>query len=220
MISMKSIKKIYGNGEASVEALRGIDLYVNKGDFLTVVGPSGSGKSTLMNILGCLDKPTEGSYHLNNKNVEKLNDNQLSEIRNEEIGFVFQNFNLLPYATAYENVEMPLLFAGLSGKRRKNQVESILDKVGLADRMDHKPSELSGGQKQRVAIARALVNNPNIILADEPTGNLDSETGEDIMELFIKFWKDGNTIIMITHDPRATRYSDKAVKLVDGKIVI
>ncbi|MDA3871851.1 MAG: ABC transporter ATP-binding protein [Candidatus Marinimicrobia bacterium] len=217
---MKSIKKIYGNGEASVEALRGIDLYVNKGDFLTVVGPSGSGKSTLMNILGCLDKPTEGSYHLNNKNVEKLNDNQLSEIRNEEIGFVFQNFNLLPYATAYENVEMPLLFAGLSGKRRKNQVESILDKVGLADRMDHKPSELSGGQKQRVAIARALVNNPNIILADEPTGNLDSETGEDIMELFIKFWKDGNTIIMITHDPRATRYSDKAVKLVDGKIVI
>jgi putative ABC transport system ATP-binding protein len=184
---MKSIKKIYGNGEASVEALRGVDLHVNKGDFLTVVGPSGSGKSTLMNILGCLDKPTEGSYYLNNKNVKKLNDNQLSEIRNEEIGFVFQNFNLLSYATAYENVEMPLLFAGLSGKRRKNQVESILDKVGLAD---------------------------------EPTGNLDSETGEDIMELFIKLWKEGNTIIMITHDPRATRYSDKAVKLVDGKIVI
>jgi len=214
MINMNNIKKRYGIGDASV-----VDLHINKGDFLTVIGPSGSGKSTLMNILGCLDKPTEGDYFLNNKNVNKMNDNQLSEIRNEEVGFVFQNFNLLPYASAYENVEMPLLFAGVSGKKRKIQVQNILNTVGLTDRMHHKPNELSGGQKQRVAIARALVNNPNIILADEPTGNLDSETGEGIMKLFIKLWKAGNTIIMITHDPRATQYSDKAVKIVDGIIV-
>jgi len=218
MIEMQSIKKIYDTGKIQVEALRGVDLNIDEGDFMTVVGPSGSGKSTLMNIIGCLDKPSAGKYQLNNQNIKEFNDNQLSEIRNRDIGFVFQNFNLLPYASAYENVEMPLLFAGLSGRKRREKVEYILDRVGLADRMNHKPNELSGGQKQRVAIARALVNNPKIILADEPTGNLDTKSGESIMQLFIDLWKDGNTIVMITHDPRATRYSEKAVKLVDGRI--
>ncbi|HMA61316.1 MAG TPA: ABC transporter ATP-binding protein [bacterium] len=218
MIDMQNIKKIYDTGKIEVEALRGVNLQIDEGDFMTVVGPSGSGKSTLMNIIGCLDKPTHGDYLLNQKNVKKFNDNQLSEIRNQEIGFVFQNFNLLPYASAYENVEMPLLFAGMSGKKRKERVEYILDRVGLSDRMDHKPNELSGGQKQRVAIARALVNHPKIVLADEPTGNLDTKSGESIMQLFLDLWKDGNTIVMITHDPRATKYSQKAVKLVDGEI--
>lgn len=218
MIDMQNIKKIYDTGKIQVEALRGVDLEIDEGDFMTVVGPSGSGKSTLMNIIGCLDKPSDGEYILNQNNIKNFNDNQLSEIRNRDIGFVFQNFNLLPYASAYENVEMPLLFAGKSGKKRRERVEYILDRVGLADRMDHKPNELSGGQKQRVAIARALVNNPKIILADEPTGNLDTKSGESIMQLFIDLWQEGNTIVMITHDPRATKYSEKAVKLVDGKI--
>jgi len=218
MIDMQEIKKIYDTGKIQVEALRGVNLKIHEGDFMTVVGPSGSGKSTLMNIIGCLDKPTDGEYRLNQQSIKKYNDNQLSEIRNRDIGFVFQNFNLLPYASAYENVEMPLLFAGMSGKKRRERVEYILDRVGLAERMDHKPNELSGGQKQRVAIARALVNNPKIILADEPTGNLDTKTGEKIMQLFLDLWQEGNTIVMITHDPRATKYSQKAVKLVDGKI--
>ena len=218
MIDMQEIKKIYNTGKIQVEALRGVNLKIHEGDFMTVVGPSGSGKSTLMNIIGCLDKPTEGEYRLNQQSIKKYNDNQLSEIRNRDIGFVFQNFNLLPYASAYENVEMPLLFAGQSGKKRRERVEHILDRVGLAERMDHKPNELSGGQKQRVAIARALVNNPKIILADEPTGNLDTKTGGKIMQLFLDLWEEGNTIVMITHDPRATNYSQKAVKLVDGKI--
>jgi putative ABC transport system ATP-binding protein len=218
MIDMQEIKKIYDTGKIQVEALRGVNLKIHEGDFMTVVGPSGSGKSTLMNIIGCLDKPTDGEYRLNQQSIKKYNDNQLSEIRNRDIGFVFQNFNLLPYASAYENVEMPLLFAGMSGKKRRERVEYILDRVGLAERMDHKPNELSGGQKQRVAIARALVNNPKIILADEPTGNLDTKTGEKIMQLFLDLWQEGNTIVMITHDPRATKYSQKAVKLIDGKI--
>ncbi|MCF7886454.1 MAG: ABC transporter ATP-binding protein [Candidatus Marinimicrobia bacterium] len=218
MIDMNNIKKVYDTGKIQVEALRGVNLQIEEGDFMTVVGPSGSGKSTLMNIIGCLDKPSEGEYKLNQKSVKNFNDNQLSEIRNQDIGFVFQNFNLLPYASAYENVEMPLLFAGMSGKKRRERVEYILDRVGLSERMGHKPNELSGGQKQRVAIARALVNNPKIILADEPTGNLDTKTGENIMQLFIELWKEGNTIVMITHDPRATKYSEKAVKLIDGKI--
>jgi putative ABC transport system ATP-binding protein len=186
---------------------------------VTVIGPSGSGKSTLMNIMGCLDKPTTGRYCLNGQDIQQLNDNQLSELRNNEIGFVFQNFNLLPYASAYENVEMPLLFAGIGGKRRKEKVEYILNKVGLGDRMDHRPNELSGGQKQRVAIARALVNSPNIILADEPTGNLDSHSGTEIMELFVNLWKEGNTIVMITHDPRAKDYTSNFVNITDGQIL-
>ena len=216
---MENIKKIYGTGKVEVEALRGVDLHIKKGNFVTVIGPSGSGKSTLMNIMGCLDKPTTGDYLLNGTNIKNLNDNELSELRNKEIGFVFQNFNLLPYASAYENVEMPLLFAGIGGKKRKEKVEYILNKVGLGDRMDHKPNELSGGQKQRVAIARALVNDPNIILADEPTGNLDTKSGKEIMELFVSLWQEGNTIVMITHDPRAKEYTDNLVNITDGRIL-
>ncbi len=219
MIKMENIRKVYNTGKIEVEALRGIDLHIRKSDFVTVIGPSGSGKSTLMNIMGCLDKPTTGEYKLNGQNVKNMNDNELSELRNKEIGFVFQNFNLLPYASAYENVEMPLLFAGIGGKKRKEKVEYILNKVALGDRMDHKPNELSGGQKQRVAIARALVNDPNIILADEPTGNLDSKSGREIMELFVDLWKEGNTIIMITHDLRAKDYTDNFVNITDGCII-
>ncbi|HCL00466.1 MAG TPA: macrolide ABC transporter ATP-binding protein [Candidatus Marinimicrobia bacterium] len=218
MIKMENVRKVYDTGKIEVEALRGIDLHIKKSDFVTVIGPSGSGKSTLMNIMGCLDKPTTGEYKLNGQNIKNMNDNELSELRNKEIGFVFQNFNLLPYASAYENVEMPLLFAGIGGKKRKEKVEYILDKVALGDRMDHKPNELSGGQKQRVAIARALVNNPNIILADEPTGNLDSKSGREIMELFVDLWKEGNTIIMITHDHRVSQCSQRIIEIIDGKI--
>ncbi|MCD6205611.1 MAG: ABC transporter ATP-binding protein [Candidatus Marinimicrobia bacterium] len=218
MIKLENIRKVYSTGKVDVEALRGVNLHIKKGDFVTVIGPSGSGKSTLMHIMGCLDKPTAGRYQLNGQNIQHLNDNQLSELRNREIGFVFQNFNLLPYASAYENVEMPLLFAGVGGKKRKEKVESILKKVGLADRMDHRPNELSGGQKQRVAIARALVNDPNIILADEPTGNLDSTSGREIMELFVSLWEEGHTIVMITHDPRAKDYTEKVVTIIDGLI--
>ena len=219
MIKMENIRKVYDTGKIEVEALRGIDLHIRKSDFVTVIGPSGSGKSTLMNIMGCLDKPTTGEYKLNGQNIKNMNDNELSELRNKEIGFVFQNFNLLPYASAYENVEMPLLFAGIGGKKRKEKVEYILGKVALGDRMDHKPNELSGGQKQRVAIARALVNDPNIILADEPTGNLDSKSGREIMELFVDLWKEGNTIIMITHDLRAKDYTENFVNITDGCII-
>ncbi len=218
MIKMENIRKVYNTGKIEVEALRGVDLHIRRGDFLTVIGPSGSGKSTLMNIIGCLDKPTSGDYTLNGQSIKNMNDNTLSELRNKEIGFVFQNFNLLPYASAYENVEMPLLFAGVGGKKRKEKVMSILTKVGLADRMDHRPNELSGGQKQRVAIARALVNSPNIILADEPTGNLDTQSGAEIMELFVDLWKEGNTIVMITHDPRAKDYTNNFITITDGMI--
>ncbi|MCK9244681.1 MAG: ABC transporter ATP-binding protein [Candidatus Marinimicrobia bacterium] len=218
MIKMENIRKVYNTGKVEVEALRNVDLHVKRGDFLTVIGPSGSGKSTLMNIMGCLDKPTSGNYALNGLNIKDMDDNTLSELRNKEIGFVFQNFNLLPYASTYENVEMPLLFAGVSGKIRREKVTSILNKVGLSDRMHHRPNELSGGQKQRVAIARALVNSPNIILADEPTGNLDTQSGAEIMQLFVDLWKEGNTIIMITHDPRAKEYTDNFITITDGTI--
>ncbi|HDP67095.1 MAG TPA: ABC transporter ATP-binding protein [Candidatus Marinimicrobia bacterium] len=218
MIKMEKIRKVYNTGKIEVEALRGIDLHIRKGDFLTVIGPSGSGKSTLMNIIGCLDKPTSGDFTLNGRNIKQMDDNTLSELRNKEIGFVFQNFNLLPYASAYENVEMPLLFAGVGGKKRRERVTSILTRVGLADRMHHRPNELSGGQKQRVAIARALVNSPSIVLADEPTGNLDSQSGQEIMELFVELWQDGNTIVMITHDPRAKDYTNNFITLTDGMI--
>jgi len=218
MIKMEKIRKVYNTGKIEVEALRGIDLHIKRGDFLTIIGPSGSGKSTLMNIIGCLDKPTTGDYIINGHNIKNMDDNTMSELRNKEIGFVFQNFNLLPYASAYENVEMPLLFAGVGGRKRKEKVTSILTKVGLADRMDHKPNELSGGQKQRVAIARALVNSPNIILADEPTGNLDTQSGVEIRELFVNLWKEGNTIVMITHDPRAKEYTNNFITISDGMI--
>ena len=218
MIRMENIRKIYNTGKVEVEALRGIDLHIHRGDFLTIYGPSGSGKSTLVNLMGCLDRPTSGEYTINGKNIKKMTDNELSELRNIEIGFVFQNFNLLPYASAYENVEMPLLFAGTGGRKRRERVTTILARVGLFDRMRHRPNELSGGQKQRVAIARALVNTPNIILADEPTGNLDSQSGAEIMQLFVDLWKEGNTIVMITHDPRAREYTDNIITITDGMI--
>ena len=197
MIGMRGIRKVYCTGRVDVEALRGIDLDIGRNEYVAVVGPSGSGKSTLMNIMGCLDTPTSGDYVLSGESVAGLDRNRLAEIRNRHIGFVFQNFNLLPYASAQENVELPLLFAGLPSRQRRLRAAEMLDRVGLADRVDHKPSELSGGQMQRVAIARALVNRPAIVLADEPTGNLDSTSGEGIVGLFDELHAAGQTIVII-----------------------
>ncbi|MFQ6002641.1 MAG: ABC transporter ATP-binding protein [Candidatus Zixiibacteriota bacterium] len=219
MIKMKAIKKIYSTGKVEVEALKGIDLEVEKNEFISIMGPSGSGKSTLMNIMGCLDTPTSGEYYLEGEEVQALNSNQLAEIRNAKIGFVFQNFNLLPYATAFENVEVPLIFKGVSSRRRKKRAEELLDRVGLKDRMEHKPTELSGGEMQRVAIARALANAPSIILADEPTGNLDSVSGKEIVDVFEDLWKQGHTIVVITHDPEISTRTKRIVKLRDGMVV-
>jgi putative ABC transport system ATP-binding protein len=219
MIQMKSIKKIYSTGKVEVEALKRIDLEVKKNEFISIMGPSGSGKSTLMNIMGCLDTPTSGEYLLAGERVQNLNPNQLAEIRNQKIGFVFQNFNLLPYATALENVEVPLIFKGISSKKRKRRAEELLDQVGLKDRMDHKPTELSGGEMQRVSIARALACEPSLILADEPTGNLDSISGGEIVDLFENLWKQGNTIVVITHDNEISRRTQRIVKLKDGIVV-
>jgi len=218
MISMEQITRIYDTGKIQVEALRGIDLEIGENEYVAIMGPSGSGKSTLMHIIGCLDTPTAGQYTLDGKSVQAFTDNQLADIRNQKVGFVFQSFNLMPYASAYENVELPLIFAGVSTKERKRRVTDMLDRVGLADRMDHKPNELSGGQQQRVAIARALSNNPRIILADEPTGNLDSESGAEILSLFSDLWKAGNTIVVITHDRNISDYCQRIVKLKDGMI--
>lgn len=218
MIEVKSLKKIYQLGDIEVPALRGIDISVEKNEYLSIMGPSGSGKSTLMNIIGCLDVPTEGKYILNDHDVSKLTDDELAEIRNKQIGFVFQTFNLLPRADALHNVELPLIYSGATRGMRKQLAEAALEKVGLGDRMHHKPNELSGGQRQRVAIARALVNNPAIILADEPTGNLDSNTGEEIMEIFEQLHKSGNTIILITHEEYIANYSKRIIRLWDGKI--
>ena len=219
MIQMKTIKKIYSTGKVDVEALRGIDLHVDKNEFISIMGPSGSGKSTLMNIMGCLDTPTSGEYRLDGEKVQCLNPNQLAEIRNKKIGFVFQNFNLLPYATALENVEVPLIFKGVSSRKRRKRAEELLDKVGLKERIDHKPTELSGGEMQRVAIARALACEPSIILADEPTGNLDSISGKEIVDLFEDLWKQGHTIIVITHDQEISRRTQRIIKLRDGMVV-
>jgi len=216
---MKAIKKIYSTGKVDVEALRGIDLQVGKNEFISIMGPSGSGKSTLMNIMGCLDTPTSGEYYLDKEKVQTKSPNQLAEIRNQKIGFVFQNFNLLPYATAFENVEVPLIFKGVSSKKRRIIAEELLDKVGLKDRMDHKPTELSGGEMQRVSIARALACEPNLILADEPTGNLDSVSGGEIVDLFENLWKQGHTIVVITHDTGISRRTQRIVKLRDGMVV-
>jgi len=218
IIEVQSLKKIYQLGDIEVPAVRGIDLAIEKNEYVAIMGPSGSGKSTLMNIIGCLDVPTEGIYILNYKDVSKLNDDELAEIRNKEIGFVFQTFNLLPRADALHNVELPLIYSGTPRARRREMAETALDKVGLADRMHHKPNELSGGQRQRVAIARALVNNPAIILADEPTGNLDSNTGEEIMEIFEQIHQGGNTIILITHEEYIANHSNRIVRLLDGLI--
>ena len=219
MIRMRSIRKVYSTGRVEVTALKGVDLDVGANEYLAVVGPSGSGKSTLMNILGCLDTPTSGEYVLSGESVGGLDRNRLAEIRNRHVGFVFQNFNLLPYATALENVELPLLFAGVPTRERRERATAMLEKVDLADRMDHKPTELSGGQMQRVAIARALVNRPAIILADEPTGNLDSASGQGIVGLFRELHAAGQTIVMITHDQAIARLASRIVQIRDGQIV-
>ncbi len=219
MIEMRAIRKVYDTGRVAVEALKGIDLDVANGEFLAIVGPSGSGKSTLMNILGCLDTPTSGLYKLSGETVGGLDRNRLADIRNRRVGFVFQNFNLLPYATALENVELPLLFAGMPAKERRQRAMAMLEKVELADRMDHKPTELSGGQMQRVAVARALVNRPAMVLADEPTGNLDTTSGKGIVGLFQELHAAGQTVVMITHDMAIARIASRAVLIRDGEIV-
>lgn len=218
MINMKNIKKIYGSGAVQVEALRDISLEVKENEFLGLIGPSGSGKSTLMHIMGCLDVPTSGEYYFEGESVAAFNHNQLAEIRNEKIGFVFQNFNLLPYATAYENVEIPMIFMGTKAKKRRARVMELLDRVGLGQRAQHKPSELSGGEMQRVAIARALANNPSLILADEPTGNLDTRSGDEILAVFEDLWKQGHTLVVITHNPNISSRAQKVIKLRDGFI--
>ncbi len=219
IIELKNIARHFKMGNEVVKALRGIDLEINKGEYVALMGPSGSGKSTLMNILGALDTPTSGKYKLNGKEVEKLSDKELAEIRNKEIGFVFQTFNLLPRTTALDNVALPLIYAGFSKSKRYERAKEVLKQVGLEDRMMHKPNELSGGQRQRVAVARALVNNPSIILADEPTGNLDSKTSEEIMELFNQLHKEGNTIILVTHEEDIAEHANRIIRLIDGKII-
>ncbi len=219
MIEMRAIRKMYSTGRVEVEALRGLDLDIGGNDYVAIVGPSGSGKSTLMNILGCLDTPTSGEYVLSGERVAGLDRNRLAEIRNKHIGFVFQNFNLLPYASALENVELPLLFGGVSTKERRRRASEMLERVGLADRVHHKPTELSGGQMQRVAIARALVNRPAMVLADEPTGNLDSASGTSIVSLFAELHAAGQTIVMITHDNGIARIASRVVQIHDGAIV-
>jgi putative ABC transport system ATP-binding protein len=219
MISMKGIRKVYDTGKIRVEALKGLDLDLDAGEFVSIVGPSGSGKSTLMNICGCLDTPSDGEFVLDGVRVDTFDHNQLAEVRNQKIGFVFQNFNLLAYASAYENVELPLIFAGAPAKLRKERVTMLLTRVGLGDRMEHKPTELSGGEMQRVAIARALANNPKLLLADEPTGNLDSRSGREIMDIFEELWKSGTTILMITHDPNIAKRTKRTLLLKDGVIV-
>jgi len=218
VITMRGIRKVYDTGKVVVEALRGIDLTVGGGEFVALVGPSGSGKSTLMNLIGCLDTPTSGLYELRGQPVAGLRKEDLATIRNRRVGFVFQNFNLLPQISAYENVEMPLLFGGVPRRRRRERVEELLARVGLAERMEHKPTELSGGQMQRVAIARALAMDPDILLADEPTGNLDSASGSDIMTVFQDLWDQGRTIIVITHDPALARRAPRRVEIHDGLI--
>jgi putative ABC transport system ATP-binding protein len=219
MIKMKNISKVYQMGKVSLEALKEISLNIEAGEFVSIMGPSGSGKSTLMNIIGCLDTPTDGSYFFEEKNVAGFSFDQLSTIRNQKIGFVFQNFNLLPYATAYENVELPMLFEGKSAKKRRQRVFELLEMIGLVDWQHHRPTELSGGQQQRVAIARALANDPSLILADEPTGNLDSKTGDEIMGLFVKLQQQGRTILMVTHETNIAAYSQRTIHLLDGHVV-
>lgn len=218
IITIEHIAKIYQVGSEEVHALRDVSLKINKNEYLAIMGPSGSGKSTLMNMLGCLDTPTKGLYLFKDKNVSLMNDNDLATIRNKEIGFVFQTFNLLPRSDALHNVELPLIYAGVPKSERKERAAAALENVGLGDRMHHKPNELSGGQRQRVAIARALVTNPAIILADEPTGNLDSKTGEDIMHLFHEIHEAGNTIILVTHEEYIAEHAKRIVRLRDGLI--
>ena len=218
IIAIQSVSKIYHLGETVVKALDNVSLSIYENDYISIMGPSGSGKSTLMNIIGCLDVPTKGDYKFNSELISEMNDNQLANIRNQKIGFVFQTFNLLPKLNAMQNVEVPLIYSSLGKKDRTERVEEALSIVGLQDRMTHKPNELSGGQRQRVAIARALVNKPSIILADEPTGNLDSKSGNDILKFFSKLHKAGNTIIMVTHEESVAKLSKRRIDIFDGKI--
>ncbi len=218
IISVRNLKKIYYMGANVVNALQGVDLDISKNEYVALMGPSGSGKSTLMNLIGCLDTPTSGDYILNGVNVSTMDDGELAEVRNKEIGFVFQTFNLLPRLTALDNVALPLVYAGLSKAERQDKARHVLEAVGLGDRMDHKPNELSGGQRQRVAVARALVNDPSIILADEPTGNLDSKTSYEIIGLFEQIHDAGNTIVLVTHEPDIAEYAHRVVRLIDGLV--
>jgi len=219
MIRIKNLNKIYKTGSISVNALTDVNIEIKAGEFAAVMGPSGSGKSTLMNILGCLDRPTGGRYELDGEKIETLNDIQLASIRNKKIGFVFQSFNLLPRISALKNVELPMMYAGVSAKERKEKAIEALDRVGLSDRVNHKPNELSGGQKQRVAIARALVNNPAIILADEPTGNLDSKSGMEIMGIFQQLNREGATIILVTHEAEIAAHTKRMIAFRDGRMI-
>ena len=219
IIEMQGIRKTYSTGRIQVEALKGIDLSVAPGEFVAIVGPSGSGKSTLMNLIGCLDTPTAGRYHLGGEDVSKLGRDELADVRNRRVGFVFQGFNLLPQISAFENVEMPLVFGGVPVRERRERTAELLARVGLGDRMEHKPTELSGGQMQRVAIARALAMRPDVVLADEPTGNLDTTSGSDIMQLFSDLWKQGRTMVVITHDMSLARRAGRIVEVRDGQII-
>jgi putative ABC transport system ATP-binding protein len=218
IIHMEDIRKTYDTGKVKVEALKGVDLQIEQGELVAIVGPSGSGKSTLMNLLGCLDTPTTGKYELGGQAVSGVSRDELAEIRNRRVGFVFQNFNLLPHISALENIELPMLFGGIRPAERHRRAKELLERVGLGDRLDHKPTELSGGQMQRVAIARALAMSPDIVLADEPTGNLDSTAGSDIMSIFTDLWKQGSTLVIITHDPALARRASRVVEIHDGRI--
>jgi len=218
LIETRDLWKTYVMGSEEIHALRGVSIEIRRGEYVAIMGPSGSGKSTLMNLIGCLDTPSKGSYLLNEKQVGQMNDNELARIRNEEIGFVFQTFNLLPRASALQNVELPLVYAGVDGTERQARAKAALDKVELSSRMSHRPNELSGGQRQRVAIARALVNNPSILLADEPTGNLDSKTGNEIMGVFARLHEAGNTIVLVTHEAEIAAYAHRTIHLRDGMV--
>ncbi|WP_297595917.1 ABC transporter ATP-binding protein [uncultured Cetobacterium sp.] len=219
MIEIKSLNKYYRNGDLELHALKNVNIRILKGEFVAIMGSSGSGKSTFMNVLGCLDKNFEGSYILDSINIERIIEKKISKIRNEKIGFVFQAFNLLPSLTAIENVELPLVYSGMEVKQRKEKAKRVLEKVGLGDRLNHKPNELSGGQKQRVAIARALVNDPAIILADEPTGNLDSHSEEEIMKLFLDLNSSGTTVVIVSHEPEIAKYCKRIIVFKDGEVI-
>jgi putative ABC transport system ATP-binding protein len=219
IIRTQNLVKDYNLGKIKVRALSGVDMQIHKGEFVAIMGPSGSGKSTLMHIIGCLDRPTEGEYFLDETLVSKMPKSSLAAVRNRKIGFVFQSFNLLPHLNILKNVELPLMYGGMSYSKRRQKAKEILESVGLGDRLRHKPTELSGGQRQRVAIARAIVNDPSILLADEPTGNLDSQAGGDILEIFDQLHKQGNTVIMVTHDKYIAQRADRIIRIMDGKIV-